>query len=90
MGGLRPIARGRRIWLLGQASGLLRLSEPVGVGAVCADCGDDVGGMGALWLALSGGSILIERVTRRTLSHRQPTYIEDLPTKEDDDDMLRK
>ena len=54
MGGLRPIARVRRIWLLGQVIGLLRLSEPVGVGPVRADCRDDVGGMGvavvgALW-----------------------------------------
>jgi hypothetical protein len=43
-----------------------------------------------VWLGLSGGAMLIERFTARYTEPPPAHYIEDLPTKEDHDDMLRK
>jgi hypothetical protein len=43
-----------------------------------------------LWLALSGGAMLIERLTTKKNEPPPAHYIEDLPAKEDHDDMLRK
>ena len=43
-----------------------------------------------LWLALSGGAMLIERVTAKDAEPPPAHFLEDLPTKEDQDGMLRK
>ena len=43
-----------------------------------------------LWLGLSGGSMLLERLTARDSGPPPAHYVEDLPTTENGDDMLRK